>query len=150
MIAQAMGLSLYGMSNTMVDGCGSLGPIDEELCARWMQISAFMPMVRGYYNDTYLDKDGKRQKTDPSEFWNFKNQDYQIAQTSAIAQRLPFTRYIYSQLYYAYRVGAAVVKPLFYDYPEDNQAFNSPEQTYMLGDSIKVSPVLDQGVKEGD
>jgi alpha-glucosidase (family GH31 glycosyl hydrolase) len=115
-----------------------------------MQIAAFMPMVRGYYNDTYLDKDGKRQKTDPSEFWNFKNQDYQIAQTSAIAQRLPFTRYIYSQLYYAYRVGAAVVKPMFYDYPEDNQAFNSPEQTYMLGDSIKVSPVLDQGVKEGD
>lgn len=36
LIAQAMGLSLFGMSNTMVDGCGSLGKMDEELCARWM------------------------------------------------------------------------------------------------------------------
>jgi len=55
-----MGLSLYGQSNTMVDGCGSLGKLDEELCGRWMQLAAFLPMFRGYYNDTYLDSDGKR------------------------------------------------------------------------------------------
>lgn len=114
-------MSLFGMSNTMVDGCGSLGKLDEELCARWMQVSAFLPMFRGYYNETYLDStDNKRKETEPSEFWNFKNFDYQAAYTSAIAQRLPFTRYIYSQLYYCYRVGAALVKPLFYDYPEDD------------------------------
>ncbi len=47
-------------------------------------------------------------------------------------------------------MGAAVVKPMFYDYPLDDRAFISPEETFMLGDSIKVSPVLDQGVKEGD
>lgn len=55
LIAQAMSLSLAGQSNFMVDGCGSLGQLDEELCARWMQVAAFMPMYRGYYNATYLD-----------------------------------------------------------------------------------------------
>jgi alpha-glucosidase (family GH31 glycosyl hydrolase) len=46
---------MYGMSNTMIDACGSLGPMDEELCARWMQLAAFMPMARNYYNKTYKD-----------------------------------------------------------------------------------------------
>ena len=30
-IAMAMGLSMYGISNTVVDVCGSKGPLDEEL-----------------------------------------------------------------------------------------------------------------------
>lgn len=47
-------------------------------------------------------------------------------------------------------MGAAIVKPLFFDYPEDDQTFWNPEHTFMLGDSIKVSPVLTQGAKEGD
>jgi len=29
-------MSMFGYGNTMVDVCGSLGPLDEELCARWM------------------------------------------------------------------------------------------------------------------
>jgi alpha-glucosidase (family GH31 glycosyl hydrolase) len=116
-----MGLSLFGMGNTMVDGCGSLGPLDEELCGRWMQVAAFLPMFRNYYNDTYRDpQTGERKTTDPSEFYLYQNPDWQAAYAGAIAQRLPLTRYIYSQLYYAYRVGAAVVKPLFFDYPEDD------------------------------
>lgn len=54
-ISQAMGLSLYGISNTMADSCGSLGTMDLELCARWMQLTAFLPMVRNFYNETYTD-----------------------------------------------------------------------------------------------
>jgi alpha-glucosidase (family GH31 glycosyl hydrolase) len=42
------------------------------------------------------------------------------------------------------------VKPHFYDYPEDDETFNNPDHTYMLGDSIKVSPVLKQGLRDGD
>lgn len=150
-----MGLSLYGVGNTMVDSCGSLGKMDQELCARWMQLAAFMPMVRNFYNETYWDAETKtRLNTDPSELSAFTDFDFSFAYNSAISNRLPFLRYIYSQLYYAYRYGAAVVKPLFYDYPEDDNAFDQSNykafDTYMLGDSIKVSPVLDQGVKDGD
>jgi hypothetical protein len=36
-----------------------------------------MPLVRNFYNDTYTDDNGNKQKTDPSEPW-FMNidQDY--------------------------------------------------------------------------
>jgi alpha-glucosidase (family GH31 glycosyl hydrolase) len=54
-INQVLGLSMYGFSATMVDTCGSLGPMDEDLCARWTQLATFMPMVRNYFNDTYRD-----------------------------------------------------------------------------------------------
>ena len=54
-INQVMGLSMYGFSATMVDTCGSLGPMDEDLCARWTQLATFMPMVRNYFNETYRD-----------------------------------------------------------------------------------------------
>jgi alpha-glucosidase (family GH31 glycosyl hydrolase) len=47
-------------------------------------------------------------------------------------------------------MGGAVVRPLFFDYPNDDNTFNNVESTYMLGDSIKVSPILVPGMKDGD
>ena len=64
---------MYGMSATMVDTCGSLGPLDEDLCTRWTQLATFMPLMRNYYNDTYRDQDGNRRKTQGSEPWNAKS-----------------------------------------------------------------------------
>ena len=88
---------MFGMIATMVDSCGSLGPMDEELCARWMQVAAFMPLVRNYYNDTYRDPlRGERKQTDPSESYNFMNPDYKMAYGGAVADRIKYTRYIYS------------------------------------------------------
>jgi alpha-glucosidase len=49
-IAMAMGFSISGVSNVMTGICGDLGKLDEELCARWAQLGAFMPLLRNYYN----------------------------------------------------------------------------------------------------
>lgn len=57
-IAMVMQLNMYGLSNTVVDLCGTRGPRDEELCARWMQVGAFMPMARNYYFGSYVDESG--------------------------------------------------------------------------------------------
>jgi alpha-glucosidase (family GH31 glycosyl hydrolase) len=35
---------------------------------------------------------------------------------------------------------------LFFDYPTDAEAFNNNDNTFMLGDALKISPVLTQGV----
>jgi len=61
----------------------------------------------------------------------------------AMSQRLPFTRYIYSQMFAANYTGGTVTYPLFFDSPHDDETFNNVESTYMLGDSLKISPVLD-------
>lgn len=62
-ISQVLSLSMYGMSATMVDTCGSLGPMDEDLCTRWTQLATFMPMVRNYYNLTYRDPNTSNRMT---------------------------------------------------------------------------------------
>ena len=134
----------------MADTCGSVGPMDEELCARWAQTAAFFPLVRNFYNSTYKNWQGQWVATPPSEPYNMQNFNWQYTYSSAINQRLGFTRYIYSQLYSAYRNGGAVMRPLFFDAPNDDAAFEHYQDTYMLGDSIKVSPVLNQGVNDGD
>jgi alpha-glucosidase (family GH31 glycosyl hydrolase) len=48
-------------------------------------------------------------------------------------------------MYKVYLKGGALVYPLFFDYPEDDKCFEDVEHTYMLGDAIKVSPVLEAG-----
>jgi len=46
--------------------------------------------------------------------------------------------------------GGALVRPLFYDYPKDEATYATVDNTFMLGDAIKVTPVLQPGVKDGD
>jgi alpha-glucosidase (family GH31 glycosyl hydrolase) len=49
-------------------------------------------------------------------------------------------------MYQVFREGGALVKPLFFDYPTDDEAFENIDNTFMLGDALKVSPVLDKNV----
>lgn len=48
-IAQAMSLSMYGFQSIVNDACGSNGDMDEEMCARWMQLGVMMPMMRNNF-----------------------------------------------------------------------------------------------------
>jgi alpha-glucosidase (family GH31 glycosyl hydrolase) len=94
-IAMAMGFSMYGISNLASDACGSLGSLDEELCGRWAQLSALLPLVRNYYNITYMTKTGLKDNFG-SEFYNIENYTSEFMTSSALNQRLPLTRYIYT------------------------------------------------------
>jgi len=39
--------------------------------------------------------------------------------------------------------GGQLLYPLLYDFPEDDEALNNIEDTYMLGDAMKISPRID-------
>ena len=75
-ISQVMSFSMYGVSNVASEICGSIGALDTELCGRWAQLAAFLPMIRNYYNVTQVDPvSGKTVPNPPSEFYLLAN-DY--------------------------------------------------------------------------
>ena len=111
-----------------------------------------MPMVRNYFNATYRNPStGQRVNTDPSEPWIAKTDSLKLAY-AAMSDRLRYSRYLYTQLYLAHTVGGSLVRPLFFDFPTDENSFWDAVQstTYMLGQALKVSPVLTAGKKDGD
>lgn len=133
-IAMAMNVGMNGINHWVTDVCGvdmdatrKLNATEMEICARWLELAAFLPMVnvKGRLLDLIV--------AEPSSYTGF---------IQAMEQRGPFTRYIYSQMFAANYTGGQLVYPLLYDFPEDDQALANIEQTFMLGDAIKVSPVL--------
>lgn len=51
-------------------------------------------------------------------------------------------------MYKVYRYGGSLIRPLFFDYPNDDNCFKNIEDTFMVGETLKVSPVLDKGVTD--
>ena len=45
--------------------------------------------------------------------------------------------------------GTPVARPLFFNFPKDEQGYNVAETEFMLGDSLLVAPVLEK-VSEND
>eukprot|EP00300_Choanocystis_sp_HF-7_P003682 c12807_g1_i2.p1 GENE.c12807_g1_i2~~c12807_g1_i2.p1 ORF type:complete len:560 (+),score=122.59 c12807_g1_i2:2-1681(+) len=57
--------------------------------------------------------------------------------------------YIYTQMRQAYETGISIVRPLYYEYPEDPKVYTGDEfgtfNEYMFGDDILVAPVTVPG-----
>lgn len=50
--------------------------------------------------------------------------------------------FMYQCLFSASQDGNTCIDPLFFHYPEVDMAFYDNESTFMVGDALKVSPVL--------
>ncbi len=68
-----------------------------------------------------------------------------------ILKRLVNTReilrsYVAEQMKKAHEKGTPVIRPLFYDYPEDEACWDISDQ-YMFGPDILVAPILYEGMR---
>jgi alpha-glucosidase (family GH31 glycosyl hydrolase) len=68
-VGMAMSMSTYGFNQIMVDVCGSSGDFDEQMCARWFQLAAMIPMMRN---------------NQPNDIFNFKNETWQYSVVAAV------------------------------------------------------------------
>jgi alpha-glucosidase (family GH31 glycosyl hydrolase) len=59
------------------------------------------------------------------------------------AKRYALHRYQYTWLHKASFEGTIYFRPTFFNYPEEDKAFDNPEGNIMLGNAIKVSPILE-------
>jgi len=146
-IAMAMNMGMNGANHWVTEVCGvdmgatsDLTDTEREICGRWLELAAFLPMVN--VKGRLLDLIETAPSTKYAGF------------IQAMEQRGPFARYIYTQMFAANYtdggLGGQLVYPLLYDYPEDDMTLDNIEQTFMLGDAVKVSPVLTAKQNESD
>lgn len=105
---------------------------DPERYLRWMQFGVFTPIFR-----THATNDGRIERR----IWKFDNFS-QLRET--VVLRYALFPYIYTAARQAYDTGVCINRPLYYDYPEQSQAYQW-EDEYMFGDNILVAPVTTAG-----
>lgn len=108
--------------------------IDPELYVRWMQFGAFSPIMR-----THSQKNAGMNK----EPWVFDTEHSSVIRQT-IRQRYEMAPYIYTMARKAYDEGLSLCRPMYYDYPEDSEAYDFRNQ-YMFGDDMLVAPITAPG-----
>lgn len=131
-ISQALSFSLFGIPMFGVDTCGFTGNSDEELCNRWMQLSAFFPFYRNHNEIT----------ANPQEAYVWSS--VIEASKKAINIRYQLLPYIYTLFYLAHRTGSTVMRALAWEFPNDPSLAGADLQ-FFLGPAILITPVLAQG-----
>jgi lysosomal alpha-glucosidase len=135
-IPNMLNFNFYGISQVGSDICGFNGETNEELCIRWMQLGSFYPFMRNHNNDVSRDQD-------PGAF-SLEAQDF-MRKTLKI--RYTLLPYLYTLFYRSSVFGETVVRPLFFEFVEENQTHHIDKQ-FMFGGAFLVTPVLDERAVE--
>lgn len=108
-------------------------PNDPEMLLRWMQFGVFTPIFRTHAtNDSTIER----------RIWKYDNfSDL----NSTVRLRYRLLPYIYTMARKSYDTGVGICRPLYYEYPELEQAY-ARENEYFFGDDIIVSPVVSASV----
>lgn len=102
---------------------------DPELYLRWLQFGIFSPILR-----THSAKISSIERR----FWMFPEYFDQMRELVKFRYRL--NPYIYGAARQAYDTGVSMLRPMYYDYPEQDQAYSFKYQ-YMFGDDMLVAPI---------
>lgn len=114
-------------------GSGFNGNTDSELCARWMQLSAFFPFYRNHNTLSALSQEP------------FRWESVASASRTAMQIRYSLLPYIYTLFHNAHTTGSTVMRALAWEFPNDPQLAGVDTQ-FLLGPSLLVTPVLEPQV----
>jgi alpha-D-xyloside xylohydrolase len=120
-----------------------------ELIVRWFQFGVFSPVMRVHGNRNRhgeKKRDVKEPSGDPNEIWSFGERNYGILR-ELVLLRERLRPYIEKQMQTASEKGYPVMRPMFFDFPEDEVCYTLGEQ-YMFGDDILFAPIVRKGQTE--
>ena len=128
-----LSINLAGLSFAGADVGGFFKDPSAELFTRWYQAGSFTPFFRGH---AHLD-------TKRREPWVFGDPYTQILREVAVVRYslLPFW---YTLFYQAYSEGLPVMRTMFTEFPDNEGTYEMDDQ-WMLGSSLLVKPVTDEG-----
>ena len=138
-VIQIMNMNMFGIPLTGADICGFGGPsTTPELCARWHAVGAFYPFSRNH----------RACWGDSQEAWRFNTTNFDATHTytdlmkESILRKYSMIRYFYTQMTQmalGNNTFYMMYKPLFFEFPEDPNAFHDIVNNVMLGPAIKTS-----------
>jgi alpha-glucosidase (family GH31 glycosyl hydrolase) len=115
---------------------GHMNPVSKankqnpELFTRWVQWGAFSPIFR-----THATEDPEIERR----IWKYPDSNFK-AMRKAIQMRYALFPYIYTYARFAYDTGVSLVHPMYYEYPDLQEAYNYPDQ-YYFGNDMIVAPI---------
>ncbi|CAO2648181.1 Nn.00g074480.m01.CDS01 [Neocucurbitaria sp. VM-36] len=128
-ISQALTMMMSGIQMFGADTCGFARNTDNQLCSRWMELSAFFPFYRNHNVKATIGQEAYH--------WSSVSE----AARRAIAVRYSMLTYMYTLFYYAHTKGETVMRALAWEFPNDETLRETYSQ-FLLGPSILVTPVL--------
>ena len=106
------------------------GPVSGELYLRWIQFGVFSPILR-----THTTKNPEAERR----LWAYPHSEF-LLMRDAFLLRYALIPYIYTASREAYDTGISICRPMYYDYPDDDDAYAARDQ-YLFGDALFVAPV---------
>jgi len=107
------------------------GVVDAELFTRWVQFGAFSPILRTH---TTKNPDSERR------IWAYP-EPYSDILRDTYHLRYALQPYIYTEARRTYDTGVAFLRPLYYDWPEADEAYTYTNE-YVFGDDMIAVPVV--------
>ncbi len=133
------------------DGGDINDPGFQELLIRWFQWGVFCPVTRlhGYRlpkeppAEAYRNGIAQCDSGAPNEIWSYGEDNYTIMK-GCLETRERLRPYVMRQMQITHESGDPVMRPLFFDFPDQAEAWEIEDQ-YMFGPDILVAPVLEAG-----
>lgn len=116
-----------------------------ELIIRWFQYGVFCPVTRlhGSRNGHDRSRDIIEPSGGDNELWSFGERNFSILK-ELVNLRERLRPYIEKYMKTASETGAPIMRPMFFNYPDDDNCYLLGEQ-YMFGDDILFAPITQQG-----
>ena len=126
----------FGYWGHDLGGHQQTGGNDPEIYLRWMQFGVFTPIFRTHATNW----EGIERR-----IWKYSNFPSLL---ETVKLRYALMPYIYTAARQAYDTGVSLCRPLYYEWPEANNAYLF-EDEYMFGDDILVAPVVTKPESDG-
>lgn len=128
------GLGVSGVPFSGSDVGGFTGAQSPEIYGRWFEVGAFSPFFRSH---------GLQQEP-----WQF-GAEVEAAALSLLQLRYSLLPYWYSTFFESTRTGAPIVRPLWFEFPADEAAYQH-EDEFFVGSGLLVAPILTEGATARD
>lgn len=120
----------YGYWSHDIGGHNQDGDNNPELYLRWIQYGVFSPILRTHATSaSHIER----------RIWMYPNFPQM---RDAVQLRYKLIPYIYTYARYSYDTGIGLCRPMYYDYPELDEAYIYEGQ-YMFGNDILAAPITE-------